>query len=178
MDLVPLEGQVSMFSGHPSVVYQEDDLVVPLTPRELTRFVAHALTPTEFFALEARFGNAFSWHDDFYCANTGRPVQPMFEPADYPEAFVAEDEPPVHAWPPYQAADLTEKMDAMLHLAQHPMVASGHWIVRKPGGAEVHPGSYAKELTNFDASINARMLEQERRERMEQHGAAKKGAKP
>jgi hypothetical protein len=83
LDLKPLEGQVSAISGEPAVVYRADDVVIPLTPRELLRFLAHALRPKEFFAIRDRYGSFFEIHDDFYNASSGMTYQPMIDdPSD------------------------------------------------------------------------------------------------
>jgi hypothetical protein len=83
LDLKPLDGQVSLISGEPAVVYRADDLVVPLTPRELLRFLAHALRPREFFVLLEHYGSFFEIHDDFYDPRSGMAYQPKIDdPSD------------------------------------------------------------------------------------------------
>jgi hypothetical protein len=83
LDLKPMQGQVSVISGEPAVVYRAEDLVIPMTPRELLRFLAHALRPDEFFALRDQYGSFFEIHDDFYNERSGRALQPAIDdPSD------------------------------------------------------------------------------------------------
>jgi hypothetical protein len=83
LELEPLEGQMSVISDEPAVVYRADDLVIPLSPRELLRFLAHGLRPTEFFALRERYGDFFEIHDDFYDPHSGQAFQPVIDdPSD------------------------------------------------------------------------------------------------
>lgn len=79
LELKPLYGQESVISGEPAVVYRADDLVIPLTPTELLRFMAHSLRPDEFFKLRERYGDFFEIHDDFYDPDTGLAFQPMID---------------------------------------------------------------------------------------------------
>ena len=75
--LTPMEGRTSHASGRPAISYRSADMRVDLAPEEMLRLLNRSLTPTEYFALRDRFGDAFEWHDDFYDAKTGEALQPM-----------------------------------------------------------------------------------------------------
>lgn len=59
-----------------AVLFSDPPLDVHLTVVELLDLIGHRLTPDQFRALRAKFGDNFWWHGDFYDQQTGEALQP------------------------------------------------------------------------------------------------------
>lgn len=84
LSLKPLEGQKSVISGEPAVVYRAADVAIPLTTHELYRLASRDLRPDEFFKLREVYGDFFEIHEDFYDHGTGEPLQALADRVNDP----------------------------------------------------------------------------------------------
>lgn len=151
----------SVLSGQAALVYRSDDLAVSLTPAEMTRLVALELREPEFFALQARYGAHFMWHDDFYDMQTGAALQGR----EVAGADGYEDPPPPDRWPQLAARPAPNELAKLRFLVTHPMVASGHWELVRASGEKVQ-GDDATRLSSREIAVNLEMLESKRLHRL------------
>lgn len=159
--LAPKPDTYSVLSGQAAFVFRSDDLAVPLTPAEVTRLVALELRESEFFALQARYGAHFMWHDDFYDMRTGAALQGR----SVAGADGYEDPPPPDRWPQLAQQPAPDDLTKLRFLVTHPMVASGHWELVRTTGEKVH-GNGATGLTPREIAVNLEMLDGERLDRL------------
>lgn len=75
LELRPLVDVGSLLSGEPAVLYKTDELTIPLTVEELSRFIGHALLKDEYLKLRDHFGMFYEIHEDFYDPDTTEPLQ-------------------------------------------------------------------------------------------------------
>ncbi len=118
----------SLLSGHPGVIFQEDNIQIPLTVSELRRLICLALRPAEFFALLSRFGEFFSIHDDFYDFESGIAVQPMIPIPAKPEPSHRE------GWPEPPKNRRTSLPELVAWLIEHPALICEDHLPRDASG--------------------------------------------